>query len=149
MKKVWIYLSDKELNGDVLKGVLEAGQSFVKSWTAHENPLNGTFEVLNGRFIVVTVDETSYNASGCSIDKLLRLIKQLEVTHDIQLLNRLLVGYKTSDGVEVIPSSSIKEKLVSKQLDENTLIFNVAASNSEEYSKWLQPLKETWLKKYL
>ena len=100
-------------------------------------------------FIVVTVDETSYNASGCSIDKLLRLIKQLEADHQLKLLDRLLVGYKTTNGVEVIHSSMVKEKLASKQLDENTLIFNVAASNSEEYSKWLQPLKETWLKKYL
>lgn len=149
MKKVWIYLSDKELKGDLYENVMRSGTDFVKGWTAHDNPLNGTFEILNDRFIVVTVDETSYNASGCSIDKLLRLIKQLEADHQLKLLDRLLVGYKTTNGVEVIHSSMVKEKLASKQLDENTLIFNVAASNSEEYSKWLQPLKETWLKKYL
>lgn len=149
MKKVWIYLSDKELKGDLYNAVMRSGTDFVKGWTAHDNPLNGTFEILDGRFIVVTVDETSYNASGCSIDKLLRLIKQLEADHQLKLLDRLLVGYKTPNGVEVIHSSLVKEKLASKQLDENTLIFNVAASNSEEYSQWLQPLKETWLKKYL
>jgi hypothetical protein len=149
MKKIWIYLSDKELKGDLLNSVLKAGNDFVQNWKAHEMPLNATFEVVSDRFIVVSVDETIYNASGCSIDKLLRLIKQLEADHKIQLLNRLLVGYKTQNGVEVVPSSSIKEKLASKQLDENTLIYNVAVSDSKEYENWLQPLKETWLKKYL
>ena len=149
MKKVWIYLSDKELKGELLNSVLNEGSEFVQNWKAHEMPLNATFEVLNDRFIVVSVDETTYNASGCSIDKLLRLIKQLEADHKIQLLNRLLVGYKTQNGVEVVPSSLIKEKLASKQLDENTLIYNVAVSDSKEFENWLQPLKETWLKKYL
>jgi hypothetical protein len=149
MKKVWIYLSDKELKGDLLMAVKSAGEQFVQSWKAHEMPLSATFEIVNDRFIVVSVDETQYNASGCSIDKLLRLIKQLEADHQLQLLNRLLVGYKTQSGVEVIPSSLVKEKLQSKQLDENTLIYNVAASNSNEFANWMQPLKETWLKKYL
>jgi hypothetical protein len=149
MKKIWIYLSDKELKGDLLNSVLKAGKDFVQNWKAHEMPLNATFEVQNDRFIVVSVDESTYNASGCSIDKLVRLIKQLETDHHIQLLNRLLVGYKTSTGVEVIPSSSIKEKIAAKQLDENTLIYNVAVSDSKEYENWLQPLKDTWLKKYL
>ncbi len=149
MKKVWIYLSDKELKGDLLNAVKNAGEQFVQSWKAHEMPLSATFEIVNDRFIVVSVDETQYNASGCSIDKLLRLVKQLEADHKLQLLNRLLVGYKTPNGVEVVSASSIKEKLQTKQLDENTLIYNVAASNSNEYAEWLQPLKETWLKKYL
>jgi hypothetical protein len=149
MKKIWIYLSDTELKGDLLNSVLKAGSEFVQNWKAHEMPLNATFEVQNERFIVVSVDETTYNASGCSIDKLLRLIKQLETDHKIQLLNRLLIGYKTQSGVEVIHSSVVKEKLASKQLDENTLIYNVAASDSNEYEAWLQPLKDTWLKKYL
>lgn len=149
MKKVWTYLSDKELKGDLLDSIKKAGEEFVRNWTAHENPLNATFEIVNNRFIVVSVDETTYNASGCSIDKLLRLIKQLETDHRIQLLNRLLVGYKTPNGVEVISSSMIKEKLATKQLDENTLIYNVAVSDSKEYENWLQPLKDTWLKKYL
>src|SRR5437867_1922282 len=104
MKKVWIYLSDKELNGELLNSVLKAGNEFVQNWKAHEMPLNATFEIQDNRFIVVSVDETTYNASGCSIDKLLRLIKQLEADHKLQLLNRLLIGYRTSNGVEVIPT---------------------------------------------
>ena len=79
----------------------------------------------------------------------MRLIKQLEADHQLQLLNRLLVAYKTDKGVEVIHSTKVKEMLVENSLNDNSLIYNVAASNSEEYKNWQQPLKETWLKKYL
>lgn len=149
MEKVWIYLSDSELNGELHQLVLKAGESFVQSWKAHDVPLSASFEIIENRFIVVKVDETQYNASGCSIDKLLRLIKQLEADHQIQLLNRLLVAYKVNNGVEVVNASKVKDLLSDKTINENTLIYNVAASNSEEYKNWLQPMKDTWLKKYL
>lgn len=149
MEKVWIYLSDKELNGDLHQSVLKAGESFVQNWKAHDVPLSASFEIISDRFIVVKVDETQYNASGCSIDKLLRLIKQLETDHQLQLLNRLLVAYKSDNGIEVVHSTKVKDLLSSKSLNENSLIYNVAASNSVEYETWEQPLKETWLKKYL
>jgi hypothetical protein len=149
MEKVWIYLSDKKLEGAVLSAVQQQGQAFVQNWKAHDVSLSASFEVLLDRFIVVKVDETQYNASGCSIDKLLRLIKQLESDHQLQLLNRLLVAYKKPDGVEVVHSSKIKELLASHAVSPDTEVFNVAASDSNEFAKWLQPLKETWLKKYL
>ncbi|MFO0356767.1 MAG: hypothetical protein ACK50A_07425 [Sphingobacteriaceae bacterium] len=149
MEKVWVYLSDKELKGDLHQSVLKAGESFVLNWKAHDVPLSASFEIINDRFIVVKVDETQYNASGCSIDKLLRLIKQLETDHQLQLLNRLLVAYKSDNGIEVVHSTKVKDLLSSKNLNENSLIYNVASSNSVEFKNWEQPLKETWLKKYL
>ena len=149
MEKVWVYLSDKELKGDLHQSVLKAGESFVLNWNAHDVPLSASFEIINDRFIVVKVDETQYNASGCSIDKLLRLIKQLETDHQLQLLNRLLVAYKSDNGIEVVHSTKVKDLLSSKNLNENSLIYNVASSNSVEFKNWEQPLKETWLKKYL
>ena len=149
MEKVWIYLSDKKLEGDLLNSIKRKGQEFVLNWKAHDVPLSASFEVLLDRFIVVKVDETAYNASGCSIDKLLRLIKQLEADHHLQLLNRLLVAYKAESGVEVVNASKVKELLQLSEINSDTLIYNVAASDSVEFENWLQPLKETWLKKYL
>lgn len=149
MEKVWIYLSDKELNGEVLNSVLSRGREFVENWKAHDVPLKATFEIIAHRFIVVKVDETQYNASGCSIDKLLRLIKQLEHDFNLQLLNRLLVPIKNGNHLEVIHSSKIKDLLTAKTINENTIVYNTASSNSVEYSNWEQPLKDTWLKKYL
>lgn len=149
MEKVWVYLSSKVLDGDVLKTIMEQGKAFVQNWKAHEMPLNGSFEVLHKRFIVVKVDETQYNASGCSIDKLLRLIKQLEADCQLELLNRLLVAYEKDKAVEVVHASNIKNMLAEKTMGENTKVFDISVSNSVEFSFWKKALKDTWLKKYL
>jgi hypothetical protein len=149
MEKVWIYLSDKKLEGELFNSITKQGQEFAQTWKAHDVPLSASFEVLSERFIAVKVDETQYNASGCSIDKLVRLIKQFEGDNHLQLLNRLLVAYKTESGVEVVNASKIKELLISKTISSKTLIYNVAVSNSDEFANWLQPLENTWLKKYL
>lgn len=149
MEKVWVYLSSKVLDGSTLQSMLEQGQAFVQSWKAHEMPLNASFEVLYNRFIVVKVDETQYNASGCSIDKLLRLIKQFESDFKIELLNRLLVAYKKDENVEVVHAGKIKEMLQNGAVDAETVFYNTAVSDSDALATWQIPLKESWLKKYL
>ena len=149
MEKVWVYLSSKVLDGETLKAILEKGHAFVQGWKAHEMPLNASFEVLHQRFIVVKVDETQYNASGCSIDKLLRLIKQFETDYQIELLNRLLVAFKKDENVEVVHAGKIKEMLQNGAVDKETVFFDIAVSDCNTYSNWQKPLKDTWLKKYL
>jgi hypothetical protein len=149
MEKVWVYLSSKVLEGEILKGVIEKGQTFVQNWKAHEMPLIASFEVLYQRFIVVKVNETQYNASGCSIDKLLRLIKQLEADYSIELLNRLLVAYDNNGRVEVVHVSKIKEMLEVGVIKPETIFFDTAVSDSANFLNWKLPMKDTWLKKYL
>lgn len=149
MEKVWVYLSSKTLEGEILKGVLEQGQTFVQNWKAHEMPLSASFEVLHNRFIVVKVNETQYNASGCSIDKLLRLIKQLEADYAIELLNRLLVAYESKNGVEVVHASKIKELLEAGVVNAETIFFDTAVSDSAKLLNWKLAMKDTWLRKYL
>lgn len=149
MKKVWAYTIGKELNETELHLLTSAGQNFVSSWTAHENKLSAEFSIYKNRIILVKVDEAVYNASGCSIDKLVRFIKTLESDFKVELLNRLLVPYQHDDKIEVIPTSVFREKLNAKQLDENTQVYITSVSDEKELLGWQQPVKNTWLSKYL
>ncbi|MGE0567609.1 MAG: hypothetical protein AB7O73_06640 [Bacteroidia bacterium] len=149
MKKVWTYLLNKELSSEILDDILSKGQTFVANWKAHEMPLDATFEIYKNRIIIVKVDESKYNASGCSIDKLLALIKSFEQEFNIELLNRLLVAYNNSENIAVVSSSQVKEKLESGEMTADTMIFDLSVSTSEALKDWQRPLKETWLKKYL
>lgn len=149
MKKVWAYTIGKELNETELHLLISAGQNFVSSWTAHENKLSAEFSIYKNRIILVKVDEAVYNASGCSIDKLVRFIKTLESDFNVELLNRLLVPYQHDDKIEVIPTSVFREKLNAKQLDENTQVYITSVADEKELLGWQQPVKNTWLSKYL
>ncbi|MBS1651478.1 MAG: hypothetical protein JSU07_05640 [Bacteroidetes bacterium] len=149
MEKVWTYTISKELTPQQLNEITAQGIEFTKNWTAHDNQLTAEFSVFKNRIIIVKANEKIYEASGCSIDKLLRFIKKLEQEFDITLLNRLLVPVKTEVGVNVFHKAEIKEKIASGQLSENSIIFNTSVSNSNELSNWEQEIKNSWLKNTL
>jgi len=149
MNRVWTFIISRDLNEEQLTQLLQSGQAFVKSWTAHEVQLHATFEIFKNKIIVVKVNEDVHGASGCSIDKLSRFIKDSEATFNIELLNRLLVAIKTETGIDIVHSSKIKELLANGNISENTIIYNTASANENELNNWEQPLKNTWLSKYL
>lgn len=149
MKKVWTFIIGKSLQEAELNRLLEKGKEFVNNWTSHENKLDASFEIFNNRIVVVKVNEASYNASGCSIDKLTRFIKSCETEFNIELFNRLLVAYKNQDAIEVVNASKVKELLDTGTLKENTIVYNTSVSNEIEFNNWEQELRNTWLRRYL
>jgi hypothetical protein len=149
MNRVWIYIISRQLDQEPLRHLAESGEVFVQGWTAHEKKLKATFEIFAGRIIIVSVNENINIASGCSIDKLTRFIKELELKYKVELMNRLLVAYKGPESIEVTAAAAIPELLNNKNISENTIVFNTVAVTRNELENWEQPLKNTWLKKYL
>lgn len=149
MNRVWTYIISKPLEVDQLNELTREGQNFVSGWTAHEQQLHASFEIFEKRIIIVKVNEQMHAASGCSIDKLGRFIKDTETKYGIELLNRLLVAIKTKEGVLIVHASAIPEHLAKGTIDQNTIVFNTAAADENSLLQWEQPLGSTWLKKYL
>jgi hypothetical protein len=149
MSRVWTYVISKELSVDEINKMNTEGNLFVNGWTAHEQKLTADFEIFKNRIIVVKVNEDLHAASGCSIDKLTRFIKDLEKEYSIELTNRFLVAIKQDQNLEIVHASKIKDLLKEKQISENTIIYNTSLSNSSELMGWELPLKNTWLSKYL
>lgn len=149
-ERIWIYTLSKELSNEQLVDFKNRCLTFVSGWTAHDVSLDASFELYQNRLLIFKVNEDKYNASGCSIDKQLRFIKELEQVFSIELLNRLLVAYEHNNQVEVIKSSQVKDLLAANTISANTLVFdNTITQFSELNTKWKQPLQATWLVKYL
>lgn len=148
MDRVWTFIISKTLSKEELNSLNELGNKFVLGWTAHEQQLTASFEIIGDKIIIVKVNENVTEASGCSIDKLTRFIKETEKQFSIELLNRLLVAYKTNTGIEIVHSSKIKELLAENKISENTIVYNTSVSDQKEFNNWEQELKNTWLSKY-
>jgi hypothetical protein len=149
MNKVWAYSISRQLQATELNQLQELGNAFVTGWTAHENKLAASFNILHNRIILVKVNEKVASASGCSIDKLTSFVKDTELHFGIELLNRFLVAYKNGHNVEITHATKIKELLSQHIISENTIILNTSIANDLELATWEQPLKDTWLAKYL
>lgn len=149
-ERIWVYTLSNQLTSEQLIDFNNRCQNFVTSWTAHDVSLDASFELYKNRLLIFKVNEDKYNASGCSIDKQVRFVKELEQAFSIELLNRLLVAYEKNSEVEVVKASQIKQLLDSKLINENTLVFdNTVTQSSELNTNWKQPLHKTWLSKYL
>ena len=148
--KIWIYLSDRELSDEIIAKLKIRIESFLVSWKAHENPLSSFYKIHKSRFIIIGVNEDQFGASGCSIDKQLKFIQEIEKEFGIQLLNRLLVAYETDEIVQVVHQNKIKELLEQNKINENTLIYNNSISRANELeTNWIIKLRNSWLNKYL
>jgi hypothetical protein len=149
MSRVWTFVIAKPLSEAEIGQFQHAGETFVAHWTAHDKQLNGRFSIFGKRIVVVEVDESTTEASGCSIDKLTRFMKVSESMFGVELLNRMNVAYRDEGNVAVAPATEIAERLCKGELKPETVIFNTAASTDQELAEWEQPLHKTWLRKYL
>jgi len=149
-ERIWIYTLSNELSNEQLVDFKNRCQTFVSGWTAHDVSLDASFDLYQNRLLIFKVNEDKYNASGCSIDKQLRFVKELEQTFSVELLNRLLVAYENNNQVEVIKASQVKELLADNTISASTLVFdNTITQSNELQTKWKQPLQATWLAKCL
>ncbi len=148
--KIWIYQSSR-LFTDIEVNDLETRLSnFVENWESHSRTLKGAFLILENRFVVISVDETVNDASGCSIDKSVHFLQEIENEFKTQLLDKSKVAIKSNDGdVVLYPLLSLKEAVRLGEISQNTLVYNNLVSTKKDFeTSWIVPVKATWLNKY-
>ena len=138
--KVWIYQSNREFIEKERNFILSSSSDFLKNWNAHGSKLNACAEIFYNRFLVFFVDETMASASGCSIDKSVHFVKELEQRLNLNFFDRLQIAYLEDEEVKTIHFSEINA------LSDNTIIFNNAVTSKLEWETlWKQPIRESWV----
>ena len=143
--RVWVYQADRELLGSETQQVQIQLDNFAKSWTAHNNQLKAKAEVRYNRFLILVVDEGQAGASGCSIDKSVRFIKDMEQQFNINLLDRFNLAYREGNEVLSVPRNAFEALLKQGIINANTIVFNnMVQSLKELQTKWEVPFKDSW-----
>jgi hypothetical protein len=145
--RVWVYQSDKELSDSQVKQIQAELNDFTVRWTAHNNQLKAKSEIRYNRFLILIVDESHAGASGCSIDKSVHFIKQLETEHHINLLDRFNLAYRSGSEVLSAQRNDFEGLIKSGNINTETIVFNNLVQNLKELqTKWEVPFKESWHK---
>ena len=148
--RVWVYQSNRPLSDAEVNEITASGNNFIAEWSAHGASLKASFEVLYNRFIVIAVDEQQALASGCSIDKSLKFIKELEQQFDLNLFDRLQVAYRKGNEIVVCHISEFEKLAQQGLVNASTIVFNNMVSTKTAFDKeWEVPVKESWQKKVL
>src|SRR5215217_4161490 len=92
--KIWIYQSNRAFTPIEVNEIQQKLDEFTGQWTAHGHKLKAKAEIRYNFFIVLIVDQDSANATGCSIDSSVRVIKEIEQAYNVDLFNRFNMAYK-------------------------------------------------------
>jgi len=148
--RVWVYKTARDLSHAEQNLVRDRGAAFTSTWAAHGAPLDAAVEVLHDRFVVVAVDEEQAKASGCSIDKSVGFIKQLEQDLNLMLTDRMVVVYEVKNGVTSCRLQNLPELLKEGILTADTIVFDdLVPTVGELRARFRVPLRSTWLERYL
>ncbi len=144
--RVWIYQSSRLLSIDEALHLGNMIEDFTDKWNTHGKANKGFIQLLFGQFLILMVDETSHNISGCSIDSSVHFIKDVEKTFSISLFDRQSLAFVVKDKVQLIPMNQLAYAIANNFIDGDTLFFNnLAATKKELLEKWIVPAKSSWL----
>jgi hypothetical protein len=102
-------------------------------------------QIRYNRFLILIVDESQAGASGCSIDKSVNFMKQLEQHFSISLFDRFNLAYRSGEEVVSVPRQQFEELLKGGQINTETIVFNNLVQNvTELQTKWEVPFKDSW-----
>lgn len=148
--RVWVYKTARDLSHAEQNLVRDRGIAFTSTWAAHGAPLDATVEVLHDRFVVVAVDEEQAMASGCSIDKSVGFIKQLEYDLNLMLTDRMIVVYEVAGKITSCRLQELPQLLTDGTITAETMVYDdLVHTLGDLRTRFRMPLRSTWLERYL
>ena len=147
--RIWVYQSDRVLNDQEIDVVENRLTKFVEEWTRHGDDLKGSYTIVYDHFIILAVDESFNQVSGCSIDASTHVFKQLEKDLNVDLMNKMNTAFRHGDHINIVPLSDFQRYAQENKIDEDTTVFNNLVSTKKEWaSSWEVPAKMSWHKRY-
>ncbi len=148
--RVWIYQSSRPFNDTETIVLTSQINGFVGEWTAHRKTLLAAGAVFYNQFIVLSVDESLNDASGCSIDASVYFIKDIENQYNVQLFERMNFAYLDGETVKTVPSNAFARLYTEGSITDETLVFdNLVNTVGSLKTAWIKPLKTSWHRRFV
>jgi hypothetical protein len=145
--RIWIFASDRPLTGNHAHALLQEVDRFLDQWKAHGAPLRSGRDWREDRFLVIGVDPTAEQASGCSIDGLFRGLQQLERSLSTSLVAGGRVFYRDAQGTpQVAARKDVPALFEQGVLTGTTSVFDTSITDKEKLlGKFERPARDTWV----
>lgn len=148
--RVWIYQSNRNFSEDELQKLEHELQKFTATWKRHGEDLKSSFTIKYNQFVVLAVDESFRDISGCSIDASVHFMKQLENEFHLDLMNKMNISFKIGDVINTVAMPQFQQFVKDQKIDSTTTVFNNMVQNIEEFeSKWEVPAAQSWHQRFL
>lgn len=145
--RLWIFGAEAPLDQRSAGELLRRVDGFLQQWHAHGHPVVGARELMYDRFLLVVADERATGVSGCSIDSLFRVLKDVEKELEISLVDSSLVFYRDATGeVRSATRAQFRQRVSDGEADRETVVFDNTVRTLGELRRggWERRLQDSW-----
>jgi len=119
--RVWIYQANRSFSEVELEEIKSKLDVFITNWTAHGSDLNAGYDIRYKRFIIIALNQSVQNATGCSIDASVHFIQELEKDYNVDLMDKMNVSYKQGEFVAYKPLKDFRKMAKQKAVPKKRL----------------------------
>ena len=143
--RVIIYPASRPFTPIESKTITEKLYDFLAIWAAHGKPLSSSFKIEKNQFIIVCVDEDVEAASGCSIDELGGVLKEIEQEFQLGLFDRMKATFVENGDVKTLKLQDFRSGLKSGEISKEIEVFDFSKNTYVAFlSDFLLPLRRSW-----
>ena len=148
--RVLIYPASRTFSPKESKVITEKLYDFLATWAAHEKPLSSSFKIDKNQFIIICVDEEKEEASGCSIDELGSVIREIEQQLELGLLDRMKATFVENGEIKTLKLQEFKSGLKNGEISKDIEVYDFSKSTYIAFlSDFLLPLRRSWAGIYI
>jgi hypothetical protein len=145
--RLWAFAASRPLSAQESASLLAATDEFLAGWTAHRVPLATAREFRFNHFLFVAVDEEVAGASGCSIDALVRFMRQVEAPLNVRLTDNGLVWFRGErDAIRCVTRAEFQRLVDDGQVGPQTTVFDntIETTGALREGRWEVPAGRSW-----
>jgi hypothetical protein len=146
--RVWVYQSTRVMEDAEASRLEEEARQFATNWAAHGKALDATARVVFNRFLVLVVNDTVENPSGCSIDSSVHFVQEMERKFNTNFFDRLNLTLYYDGVFTVMSLSRLKASIADHSMPGDALLFDNSITTLGDLRKcWVVPVYDSWVVK--
>ncbi len=145
--RIWIFGAQRGLDHGEAGSLLDAVDAFLATWKAHGVPLRAARTWRHGRFLIVCADTGVALPSGCSIDALTGVLREMESRIGVRFLGNEAVWYRDSEGrIRRATRPEFRSLARAGEVTPASVVFDNSLTTLAQLSAggWEGPAAERW-----
>ena len=143
--RVILYPASRPFSPKESKIITEKLYDFLATWAAHGKPLSSSFKIERNQFIVICVDEEKEAASGCSIDALGTVMREMDSEFELGLFDRMKASFIENGETKTMKLQEFRKGLKEKTISTDIEVFDFSKNTYVAFlSDFLLPLNRSW-----
>jgi hypothetical protein len=146
--RIWIYQAERLLNLQEQEYISKELSSFLADWMAHGHQLQSGFKLEHKLFLILGLNEEEAEATGCSIDKSVALLRDFEEKLQISFFERNKIALY-DEVVHLVSLNNLKKRIELDEIEPQQQFFdNTIKTKGELRKDWIKTLENSWMRRY-